>query len=51
LRCSARLDLAETQRTPDVNLELRYRLVGGIDSVDNTVDVGVHLPIPLFDPS
>jgi cobalt-zinc-cadmium efflux system outer membrane protein len=41
----ARIDLAETQRIPDVSLDLLYRRVG---DVENTVDVGVRVPIPLF---
>jgi len=41
----ARIDLADTQRIPDVSLDLSYRRVG---DVENTVDVGVRVPIPLF---
>ena len=41
----ARIDLAETQRIPDVSFELSYRRIG---DVENTVDVGVRVPIPLF---
>jgi cobalt-zinc-cadmium efflux system outer membrane protein len=44
----ARIDLAETQRIPDVSLELLYRRVG---DVENTVDVGLRVPIPLFNRS
>lgn len=40
----ARIDLADTQRIPDVSLDLAYRRVG----VENTVDVGLRVPIPLF---
>jgi cobalt-zinc-cadmium efflux system outer membrane protein len=40
----ARIDLADTQRIPDVSLDMAYRRVG----VENTVDVGVRVPIPLF---
>jgi outer membrane protein, heavy metal efflux system len=41
----ARIDLADTQRIPDVSLDLSYRRIGDIE---NTVDVGVRVPIPLF---
>jgi cobalt-zinc-cadmium efflux system outer membrane protein len=41
----ARIDLADTQRIPDVSLELLYRRIG---DVENTVDVGLRVPIPLF---
>jgi cobalt-zinc-cadmium efflux system outer membrane protein len=41
----ARIELAETQRTPDVSLDLSYRRLG---NVENALDVGVRLPIPLF---
>jgi outer membrane protein, heavy metal efflux system len=41
----ARIELAEIQRIPDVSLDLLYRRVG---DVENTVDVGVRVPIPLF---
>ncbi len=41
----ARIDLADSQRIPDVSVELLYRRVG---DVENTVDVGLRLPIPLF---
>jgi outer membrane protein, heavy metal efflux system len=41
----ARLELAEAQRTPDVSLELSYRRLG---NVENALDVGMRLPIPLF---
>jgi outer membrane protein TolC len=44
----ARIDLAETQRIPDVSLELLYRR---ISDVENTVDVGLRVPIPLFNRS
>ena len=36
----------QAQRTPDVNLDLFYRRIG--DS-DNAIDVGVRLPMRLFD--
>jgi outer membrane protein, heavy metal efflux system len=41
----ARIDLADTQRIPDVSLDLLYRRIG---DVENTVDVDVRVPIPLF---
>ena len=41
----ARIELAETQRIPDVSLDLLCRRVG---DVENTVDVGVRVPIPPF---
>ena len=41
----ARLELARAQRTPDVNVEVSYRRLG---EVENAVDVGMRLPIPLF---
>jgi cobalt-zinc-cadmium efflux system outer membrane protein len=41
----ARLELARAQRTPDVNIDVSYRRLG---DVENAVDVGVRLPIPLF---
>ena len=41
----ARLELVKAQQTPDVTFDLSYRRVG---DVENTVDVGVRLPIPLF---
>jgi outer membrane protein TolC len=40
----ARIELANTQRIPDVSFDLLYRRVG---DVENTVDVGVRVPIPL----
>ena len=42
----ARLDGVQAQRTPDVTLDLFYRRLG--DS-DNALDVGVRLPLRLFD--
>ena len=42
----AQLDVVHAQRTPDVNLDLFYRRIG--DS-DNVIDVGVRLPLRLFD--
>ena len=42
----AQLDVVHAQRTPDVNLDLFYRRLG--DS-DNAIDVGVRLPLRLFD--
>ena len=41
----ARLELARAQRIPDVNVDVSYRRLG---EVENAVDVGVRLPIPLF---
>jgi cobalt-zinc-cadmium efflux system outer membrane protein len=43
----ARLELAEAQRIPDVNLELFYRRVD--ETGDNRFDAGVGFAIPLFD--
>jgi cobalt-zinc-cadmium efflux system outer membrane protein len=42
----AQLDVVHAQRTPDVHLDLFYRRLG--DS-DNAFDVGVRLPLRLFD--
>ena len=42
----AQLDVVHAQRTPDVHLDLFYRRLG--DS-DNAIDVGVRLPLRLFD--
>jgi outer membrane protein, heavy metal efflux system len=42
----AQLDLAYAQRTPDVNLDLFYRRLG---ETENAFDVGVRLPLGLFD--
>ncbi len=44
---NARLDLAEAQRIPDVNLDLFYRRLE-ISHTD-AFDVGIAIPIPLFD--
>jgi cobalt-zinc-cadmium efflux system outer membrane protein len=42
----AQLDVVQAQRTPDVNLDLFYRRLG---DTDNAIDVGVRLPLRLFD--
>lgn len=42
----ARIDLIQTQRTPDLSVELAYRRLG---DTGNAVDVGIRLPLPLFD--
>lgn len=42
----AQLDVMHAQRTPDVNLDMLYRRLG--DSA-NAIDVGVRLPLRLFD--
>jgi cobalt-zinc-cadmium efflux system outer membrane protein len=42
----AQLDVVQAQRTPDVNLDLFYRRLG---DRDNAIDVGVRLPLRLFD--
>ena len=42
----AQMDLAESQRTPDVNVDLFYRRLG---ENGNAFDVGVRLPLRLFD--
>ena len=42
----AQLDVVHAQRTPDVNLDLFYRRLS--DS-ENAMDVGVRLPLRLFD--
>jgi hypothetical protein len=39
--------LAKAERIPDVNLDLLYRRLEG--SRENAFDVGVRIPIPLFD--
>lgn len=43
----ARIRLARSQRIPDVNLDLFYRRLQG--TRDNAFDVGLRIPIPLFD--
>jgi cobalt-zinc-cadmium efflux system outer membrane protein len=43
----ARLDLARAQRIPDVRAEVLYRRLEGENQ--NTFDVGVAIPLPLFD--
>jgi cobalt-zinc-cadmium efflux system outer membrane protein len=42
----AQIDLAQAQRTPDVNIDLFYRRLG---DTENAFDVGVRLPLRLFD--
>ena len=43
----ARIELAEAQRIPDVTLDLFYRRLQ--HSEDNSFDVGVTIPLPVFD--
>ena len=43
----ARVRLATTERVPDVNLDLFYRRLQG--PRENAFDVGVRVPIPIFD--
>lgn len=43
----ARVGLAEVQRIPDVNLDLFYRRLE--ISNTNTFDIGIAIPLPLFD--
>jgi cobalt-zinc-cadmium efflux system outer membrane protein len=42
----ARVDLVHAQRIPDLTLDLAYRRIG---DMDNAVDVGVRMPLALFD--
>lgn len=42
----ARVDLVHARRIPDIALDLAYRRIGDID---NAVDVGVRMPLALFD--
>jgi cobalt-zinc-cadmium efflux system outer membrane protein len=42
----ARVDLVQARRIPDLTLDLAYRRIGDID---NAVDVGVRMPLTLFD--
>jgi cobalt-zinc-cadmium efflux system outer membrane protein len=42
----ARVDLVQARRIPDLTLDLAYRRIG---DVDNAVDVGVRMPLALFD--
>jgi cobalt-zinc-cadmium efflux system outer membrane protein len=42
----AQLDVVQAQRTPDVTLDLFYRRLG---DRDNAMDVGVRLPLHVFD--
>lgn len=43
----ARVDLAKAQRIPDVKVEVLYRRLEA--SKENTFDVGLSIPLPLFD--
>jgi cobalt-zinc-cadmium efflux system outer membrane protein len=43
----AALELAHELRAPDLNVDLLYRFIGATDT--NAVDVGLSLPLPLFD--
>jgi outer membrane protein, heavy metal efflux system len=43
----ARVDLAKVERVPDVTLDLFYRRIGASDT--NAFDVGVTIPLPIFD--
>lgn len=43
----ARIRLAKSERIPDVNLDLLYRRLQG--TRENAFDVGLRIPIPLFD--
>jgi outer membrane protein, heavy metal efflux system len=43
----ARVDLAKAERIPDVRVEVLYRRLQA--SKENTFDVGVSIPLPLFD--
>jgi cobalt-zinc-cadmium efflux system outer membrane protein len=42
----ARIDLVHARRIPDLTFDLAYRRIG---DVDNAVDVGVRMPLSLFD--
>lgn len=44
---SARIELAEAQRIPDVNLELFYRRIEG--TKDDAFDIGAGFAVPVFD--
>lgn len=44
---NARVDLAKAQRIPDVKVELLYRRLQA--EKENAVDVGLSIPLPLFD--
>lgn len=44
---SARVDLAKAQRIPDVKVEVLYRRLQA--EKENTFDVGLSIPLPLFD--
>ena len=42
----ARVDLAKTERIPDVRVELLYHRLESVQ--ENTLDVGLSIPMPLF---
>jgi cobalt-zinc-cadmium efflux system outer membrane protein len=42
----ARVDLVHARRIPDLTLDLAYRRIGDIE---NTMDIGVRMPLALFD--
>jgi cobalt-zinc-cadmium efflux system outer membrane protein len=44
---NARVDLAKAQRIPDVKVELLYRRLQA--EKENAFDVGLNIPLPLFD--
>jgi cobalt-zinc-cadmium efflux system outer membrane protein len=44
---NARIDLAKAERVPDVKVEVLYRRLEA--SKGNTFDVGLSIPLPLFD--
>ena len=44
---AARVDLAKAERIPDVKVELLYRRLEA--TKENTFDVGLSIPLPLFD--
>lgn len=44
---NARVDLAKAERIPDVRIELLYRRLES--TKENTFDVGLSIPLPLFD--
>jgi len=44
---AAAVDLARARRIPDLNVELLYRRIGSTNT--NAMDVGISLPLPLFD--
>lgn len=44
---NARVDLARAERIPDVKVEALYHRLEG--TKENTVDIGLSIPLPLFD--